>query len=166
MPQSYQYPITRSPAQVFNDLGQLIGSVIHTRKITLTSAMLLALKATPQIVIPPFGLAIGIHVLGAAFRYNFATTAYTLNAGTLRLFQGAVAVPVIASVAAGLIDQAANKDLLDVPIISSGAQNPVALENVNLIVANDGAAEFTLGDGTVDVIVHFIPIQIGAKVSF
>jgi len=128
-----------------------------TAKFTLTSAQLKALKATPVTLIAAPGAGKAILVTGLAFHYAFGTTAYTLNAGTIRLFQGAVADnhPLCASVASGLVDQTADTSNVGQAVTGTGNVPKAKAENVAITVANDGAAELTLGDGTLDIIVKY-----------
>src|SRR5215831_10121310 len=68
-----------------------VASLLNKVKLTLTSAQLLALKATPVSIIPAPGSGKFINVIGANVYYSFLTAAYTLNAGTLKLYHGPVA---------------------------------------------------------------------------
>jgi len=126
-------------------------------KFTLTSAQLKALKATPVTLIAAPGAGKAILVTGLAFHYSFGTVAYTLNAGTIRLFQGAVADnhPLCASVASGLVDQTADTSNVGQAVTGTGNIAKAKAENVAITVANDGAAEMTLGDGTLDIIIKY-----------
>ena len=126
-------------------------------KVNLTAAQLKAIKATPIEIIPTPGAGLALSVIFTSLKYNFLTTAFTINAGKFRLFLGAVAqnVPLFADVATGFIDQTASQDIVSIPSLSSGVQTVAHAENVNVTAANDGSAEFTLGDGTLDVIVLY-----------
>lgn len=133
------------------------GIVILSLLKNLTAAQLKALRATPIEIIAAPGAGKSLHVIGTSLKYNFLTTAFTINAGKFRLFLGAVAqnVPLFADVATGFIDQAASEDIISIPTLSSGVQTVAHAENVNVTAANDGAAEFTLGLGSVDVVVVY-----------
>jgi hypothetical protein len=130
-------------------------------KVSVTSAQLLALKATPVVLLPAPGAGKAIQLLGAAFHYNFLTGAYTLNAGTLKAYLGAVASakPLTIDVAAGLIDQVANR-AWEVPILSTGALTDAQGVNVDVELGNAGAAEFTVGAGTLDVYLSYTIITL------
>lgn len=127
-------------------------------KTILTSAQLLAIKGTPQTLIPAAGPGTVIVVNQVTFRYLFGGTAFTLNAGTLKIFEGppANAKAVTPSVATGLIDQAVNMSNLGVPATASGNLTDAQAVNVGITIANDGAAEFTLGNGTLEVITDYL----------
>jgi len=139
-----------------------VGAFLNETKLTLTSAQLLALKATPVIVIPAPGSGKYIHVIGCDIYYLFNSVAYTLNAGTIKLYHGPVAnaKPLTAALETGLIDQSANRSNLDVAILATGNLTDAQALNVPIYVANAGAAEFTLGNGTVELVVYSQTITI------
>lgn len=130
-------------------------------KVLISAAQLKALKATPLSLIPAPGVVAGggriIGVANVAFRYLFGTTAYTLNAGTIKLFYGPVAnaKPLTASVAAGLVDQVVNSTIVSQPLVAAGVLTDAQAFNVDIELGNDGAAELTLGDGTLEVVIGY-----------
>lgn len=134
-----------------------VASLINKIKFILTSAQLKALKATPITIIPAPGVGKFIEVMQAAAYYSFLTGAYTLNAGTLKLYHGpaANAKVLTADLAAGMIDQAVNMSELDIPILATGALTDAQALNVGIVAANTGAAEFTVGAGTVELVVFY-----------
>ena len=121
--------------------------------LNITAAQLKAIKATPLTLVAAPGAGLAIIPVSVFYKYNFLTTAFTLNAGALRLFQGPVAnnIPIHADVASGTIDQAANRTVIDPPILKQGPGSDATLVNQAITIANDGAAEFTLGLGNLDV---------------
>jgi hypothetical protein len=129
------------------------------RKVNVTTAQLLALKATPITIVaaPGAGLALSVHKV--TLKQNFLTAGYTLNAGTLKLYQGppASAIPLTADLS-GVLTPGADTDVVGAPIISPGAQTAAASENVALTIGNTGAAEFTAGAGSLDVIVEYVVV--------
>lgn len=135
--------------------------VVCTAKLTVTAAQLKALKATPKTVIAAPGTGLAIVVLDVSYHYEFLTSAFTLNAGTLRLYYGPVAnaAPLHADVAAGLIDQAANRNNIGVPAIATGNLTDANTTNQPILIANDGAAEYTVGLGSLNVFVRFTVIK-------
>jgi hypothetical protein len=123
----------------------------------LTSAQLLSLKTTPIVVTPSptiTGEALFLH--GLMLKYNFNTTAYTLNGGTFKLYYGPVANghAITADLSTGFLTATSNH-------VSANIQTLVASDvtaniiNLPLYAVNDGAANYTLGDATVDVTVLF-----------
>src|SRR5215475_32187 len=67
----------------------------------LTSAQILALRATPILLIPAPGAGVFIRVLNYELLYTFLTGAYTNTNATAKLFQGTTAIPVLISVVFG-----------------------------------------------------------------
>lgn len=134
-----------------------VASLVDQIKFTLTPAQLKALRATPVSIIPAPGAGKFIQVEEVSVYYKFATTAYTLNAGTLKLFHGPVAnaKPLTAALETGLIDQTANRSNLDITILATGNLTDAQALNVDIEAGNAGAAEFTLGDGTVEFFVNY-----------
>lgn len=139
-----------------------VASMVNQVKLTLTSAQLKALKATPVSIIPAPGSGKFIQVEECSVYYKFGATAYTLNAGTLKLYHGPVAnaKPLTAALETGLIDQTANRSNLDVAILATGNLTDAQALNVDIEVGNAGAAEFTLGDGTVEFFVNYQILQV------
>lgn len=131
-------------------------------KVLISSAQLLALKGTPLTLISAPGPGKLIVTNQATFRYVFNSVAYTLNAGTIKLFQGPVAnaKTLTASVATGLIDQVVNTTNIGVPTTATGNLTDAQAVNTAVMIANDGAAEFTLGNGTLEVIVDYQVIAV------
>jgi hypothetical protein len=144
---------------VLGSLSTNGGTNSTSRRIlkNITAAQLKAIKATPIEIIPAPGAGLANIITQIAYYYRFVTSAFTLNAGALRLFQGAVAnnIPVHADVAAGLIDAVANRTILQPPQLKQGPASDATLVNQNVTLANDGAAEFTVGLGNLDVFVSY-----------
>lgn len=134
-----------------------VSSLVNKVQLVLTAAQLKALKATPISIIAAPGSGKFIQVMSCSVRYTFLTTAFTLNAGTLKLYHGPVAnaKPLTADLASGIIDQTANTSDLDVPILATGALTDAQALNVDIEVGNAGAAEFTLGLGSVEFFVQY-----------
>lgn len=128
------------------------------RKLTnITAAQLKALRATPISLIPAPGAGLFITPVLIAYRYNFLTSAFTLNAGTIKVFQGPVAnaIPCHADVASGMVDQTANRSIPFTPLIKQGPAADANILNVDIELGNDGAAELTVGLGNLDVLVIY-----------
>lgn len=146
-------PSTVGPAGTAYGVAGLISKV----KVLVSSAQLLALRATPLSLIPAPGTNSIIGVANVAFRYLFGTVAYTLNAGTIKLFYGPVAnaKALTASIAAGTVDQVANRIIVSQALTAAGILTDAQGFNVDIQLGNDGAAELTLGDGTLEVVVGY-----------
>lgn len=149
------------PDLIVDANNSIIAQPALTRRVVLTSAQLLALRATPQIVIPAPGVGFVIEVETVMLRYVFNSVAYTLNAGTIRAFYGPVAnaVPLFANAAVGLIDQAANRSNVGLLALATGNLTDALGLNQPIFIANDGAAEFTLGNGTLQVTLVYTIFQ-------
>jgi hypothetical protein len=133
---------------------------IQILRANITSAQLKALKATPQVLLPAPGAGLAYVVEEVSLRCNYIATAYTLNAGTLIIYQGPVAnaIPLTADMSA-VLTPAAVTDIVGQPTISPGAKSQAQSENVAITIANAGAAEFTLGDGSLNVILTYGVVQ-------
>jgi hypothetical protein len=135
--------------------GPVAGPVSKV-KFTLTSAQLLALRATPVTILPAPGASRYYHVIGVTGRYLFGGVAYTLNAGTLKLFMGPVAsAKALTADMSALLTQGTNATTIGQAVLGLATLTDAQALNVALQAGNDGAAEFTLGTGTVEFIVEF-----------
>jgi hypothetical protein len=147
--------------------GQIIAEANQVRFVTLTAAQLLGLKAGGGLQLAPVplknilpGAGLALVLDNVSVRVNFKTTAYTLNAGTLKVYLGppANAVPVSADLSS-ILTQAATSDLIGSPGLATAAILQALAENVPLYIGNTGAAEFTLGDGTLDIVITYNVVQ-------
>ncbi len=133
-----------------------VAGLINKVKFILTSAQLLALKTTPISIIPAPGANKIIEIIDIAARLVFGTTAYTLNAGTLKLFYGPVAsAKALTADMSALLTQGANATTLNQPILGNATLTDAQAINVAIQAGNDGAANYTLGDGTIEFIIEY-----------
>jgi hypothetical protein len=162
MPTSFSFAPapTNVPNIVLDQNNLIIAEPNVITRVTVTAAQLLALKTTPLLLVPPPGLGLALKVSSMALKLLFATTAYTLNAGTLRLFIGTVAnaVPIIPDQSA-ILTQVASKIVLGIPTVTSGVQNVALIENQGIFLGNDGTANYTLGDSPLNVILNHLVYQ-------
>lgn len=136
--------------------GGPVAGPVSKVKFTLTSAQLLAMKATPVSILPAPGASRYYHVIGVTARYLFGGTAYTLNGGTLKLFYGpAASAKALTADMSALLTQAVNATTIGQAVLGLATLTDAQALNVDLEVANDGAAEVTLGNGTVEFIIEF-----------
>lgn len=140
-----------------NQQSNNIQYTLEAMQVRVTSAQLLALHTTPVQLIPAPGIGQTVWVDTVCVKYNFNTTAYTLNAGTLKLFYGPIANAhaLTADLSAGLLTAAASRLLLQPPILIVAADTLVNLTNQPIYLYNDGTANYTLGDATLDVTIMF-----------
>jgi len=139
---------------------QIISEGTQIAAVTLTSAQLLALKGNDVQIVPacPAGY---INVMEAVtLRINFGGTAYTLNAGTLIPYLGPSAngVPLTADLST-ILTQGATSDNVGVPALATGVKAQNLIEAQGIYLGNQGAAQYTLGNGTLDVIIEYVIVQ-------
>jgi hypothetical protein len=138
-----------------------VAGLINKIKITLTAAQLNALKTTPVSLIPAPGANRFIQVLGITGRYLFGTTAFTLNAGTLKLFYGLVATAkALTADMSALLTQVVNATTIGQAVLGNATLTDAQALNVDIEAGNDGAANYTLGDGTVEFIIEYKIVQV------
>jgi hypothetical protein len=159
-------PPTDVPNQVLDHLGLIKSQGVKVEELILTggrqitSAQLLALKTTPLQLVPAPGAGLAIIVHSISLKINFGTVAYTLNAGTLKLFLGTTANAVaLTGDLSALLTQTSSKENLGVPALATGVQTVANTENQGLFLGNDGAANYTLGDGTLDIVLQYQIVQ-------
>ena len=124
----------------------------------ITALQLKALRATPITLIPA-GVQIGEAIICDRIHlsYNFVTTAYTLNAGTLKVFYGPVANAhaLTVDLATSFLTAAASRKIIGVNPLVIGSDTFTNTTLQPIIIANDGAAEYTLGDATLTVTIEY-----------
>jgi hypothetical protein len=135
------------------------GGTPQTVTVTLTSAQVQSLKASPVTLIPAPGVGNYLNIVAVVLQYKAGSTPYAVPSGghfSLLLGVGGSASGPIESSdlsATGFLDQSQNHSR--VPRISSIANAQSNLENRALMVTNDGGAEWTAGDGTIVVTVNY-----------
>lgn len=136
--------------------AQGVASFVNQMRFVVSSAQLLALKTTPVSLIPAPGAGKMIQVLGCDMRIVFGGTAYTLNAGTLKVFYGPVAnAKAITGDQSALLTQIANATTLNAAISAETTLTDAQALNVDVELGNDGAANYTLGNGTLVVYLEY-----------
>lgn len=143
-----------------NEVNGKIQDSLSSFQQVITSAQLLALRATPvKISVTPNASINPDEVLivrSMNFKYIYNGTAYTLNAGTLKVFYGLVAsAHAMTADLSALLLGVVNRYSIGVPPLAT--LNVVTAEALALPIylGNDGAAEFTLGNGTLTVTTLF-----------
>ena len=127
------------------------GGSVSTVKVSLTSADILALAATPFTLIAAQGAGTFINVLKVYFKYNFVTTAYP-NGGSLftalNSYTGFTVSNALANVLSGTVTALAR------PVISLGAYiTPIDYNNTPLLLCVTQTE--TTGDSTLDVFITY-----------
>lgn len=135
-----------------NDVG-FEDSPYRSIEVSITSAQLLALRATPVEVIPAVTGKI-IQFIAAHLQMIFGTVAYTENSGTCNLgfkYTNGSGVQVNETVeATGFVDQVVNaytqaRQKLDPIVLSAGCLSQA------LVLQNVGSAEMITGDGVLKI---------------
>ena len=165
-------PLVTNPTKFIsiNSVTQFTETSLEIVQVRVTSAQLLALHTTAVAIIPPASSV--PNVLGTPnfvnsnetiwlenvlMKYTFGTVAYTTTGGTLRLFYGPStnAHPLIADVSAGFINATASRIIGFVPLLINGPDTIVNMTGQGIFLFNDGTANYTLGDGVLDVTIVY-----------
>jgi hypothetical protein len=154
--------VTQTPGTVVQATGSGLAATstanVGGRKsirADLTSAQLLALHATPVLLIPAPAAGTFIRVLNYELLYTFLTSAYTNTNATLKLFQGttANAVALTADLGAILTNTASRIGLGAAPVAVTDTL--AHIENVGIFAGNDGSAEFLAGAGSLSIFIDY-----------
>ena len=138
------------------------GPTLQVSKVTLTQAQLEALSGTPIDLVPAPGAGKAIVPVSAAAHYKFGTTPYTITGGGSGIAveyaggggEGALQwlIPD-----AGFIDQSA--DQFATSVMGSDSAVPLTQVENQPLTAFD-ANVYTLGDGTVDVTIFYMVVDV------
>jgi hypothetical protein len=136
------------------------GGPVQTATVTLTSAQLLHLKAAPVQLVAAPGSGMAINAISAVLQYKFNSAAYASPAGGTGFeisFSGESG-SYLTGPAVGFIDQSASR----ISQLSPGGPvcSQANAENAPLIIRNMDGAEWTSGDGTVVVTVHYTVVAL------
>ena len=140
--------------------SQLIAENVQVASLTVTSAQLLALKGADILIVPKPGPGFAIDLQTLSLRINFVAPAYTLNAGTLKIYQG----PSVNNIAltadlSAILTQGGTSDNVGIMAATTGIAIQANVENQGLTLGNTGTAQFTLGGGSLDVILCYLIVQ-------
>ncbi len=142
--------------QVERDVLETAGSgVVRTAEVELSSAEILALRATPINIVPAPGAGTWVELISATAIVDYNSAAYvepdTNNLEIQYATSGVIAATIEST---GLVDATA-----DTAIKVSGVVPVTALSNlVNqaLKIKNNGAAELTTGNSPIRIIVNYL----------
>lgn len=129
------------------------GGAVLERRVTLTSAEMLALRASAKELIPAPDTNKVLEFVGVVIKYEAGSTGYTeSNANIVVQYSGGQDV-CTAIDATNFIDQT-NDEIRIAQFSETALATTVDLEAIketSLVLFNNGAAEWTGGDGTLDV---------------
>lgn len=153
-PSNFPNGIDASTLQLTTDLwmSTTFDTRVSVAEVTLTSAQLLALRATPVALLAAPGAGKVYLLNRVLFKLNWNTTAYTVANTNFALTLGAagtavgavVATPAIMTQTADSLYTMLTPDTLGVSAVANDA-------NKALVIANTGSAEFLAGDSTLSV---------------
>ncbi len=137
--------------------AQGTGTPVQTATVTLSSAQLQHLGATPVQLVPAPGSGKLLNLVSIVAQYKFGSAAYALaNGGQFTTALGSASIGINLA-AAGFIDKTTNQIQFNGGS-AGGAQG--AMENQPLMISNDGAGEWISGDGTVIVTVYYTVVDL------
>ena len=129
------------------------GGVTLERRVEVTSAQMLALRATAKELIPAPGANQVLEFVSVVIKYIADDTGYTESSANLVVQYSGGQDVCTAIDATNFIDQ--TTDEIRVAHLSETALATTvdleAIKNTSLVLFNNGAAEWTLGDGKLDV---------------
>jgi hypothetical protein len=155
-----QVPVARSGSTLRVNMGTI--GAIQVATVTLTSAQLKALRATPVQLVAAPGAGKVIQAISSFWQYSAGATPYTVPDGSLVIYNataGLVLGERFTENAAGFLDQAASQVLL-LNADNTQAQPATSFANKALLIANNGSGEWTAGDGTVIVTVYYAVVTL------
>lgn len=125
------------------------------QKVTLASADLLALRATPMQLIAAPGAGKFIRLLQVDFHLNFLTAAYTNTNANFNLYLGTTAGGFKLTADLDAIVVAAASAYLLQSALSSLQSADANILNKGIFAGNDGSAEFLAGAGSLDCYLRY-----------
>jgi hypothetical protein len=140
----------------------LPGAVLSSVAVTLTSAQIKALHATPVQILAAQGANTAVIPIEATFQYKFGTVAYT-NAASADIVIGPTAMlgtaeEPIQIQASDFIDTTSNQLAFS---FSDSTGPQASYQNAALFVANEqGTGEFGTGDGTLVVTMWYLVLTL------
>jgi hypothetical protein len=138
--------------------AQSTGGGIQTATVTLSSAQLLSLRATPVQLVPPPGAGNVIKPLSITLQYKSGSAPYTAQDGSFAIGTPAF-VAAVQQPAVGFIDQASDQFAFLGGF--GGAFGPrSSFENQPITVSQNGSAEWTAGDGSVVISVTYTVVAL------
>ena len=128
-----------------NDLAL---NTLQRTQVTLTTAQIDGMFATPVVLVPSPGAGHSIQVDYVFFRYVSGGTAFASGGVITVGYVGGAAV--VNTVAAAVINTITSSD----NVLVTGAANVAATQNAGLQI-NNATGAFTTGNGTITVVVYY-----------
>ena len=134
------------------DVADLVtaGEVV-TVKVSLSSAQILALAATPITLIAAQGASTLIKLLGCTMKLNYVSTTYT--GGTLRIYYSSGGSFIISN-----SSYTNGSSIIFTPAFSTTQVFTTSAANDSLII--DAASAVTVGDGSLDIYLTYSVISL------
>ena len=128
-----------------------VPSQVWGTKVTLTTAQINALKATPITIVAAQGANTIIELVSVVLTYNYATAAFTVGADEDLVIEYADGTDATASIeTAGFLDQVDDEVRFYPSVLTAGADLEASI-NQALQIKNTGAGETADGGGELDV---------------
>jgi hypothetical protein len=120
-------------------------------EITVSSAELLALRATPKTLVAAPGAGKVLEYLGAILIYDAGGVGYTVGTNDMAIRYKDTTGDIISQTidTAGFIDDTTDRMTQVLPIVTDSKTPKTDCENQPLVLHNTGAGEFTGGTGVI-----------------
>lgn len=138
------------------DVTGLAATIVQSATTLLTTAQLLALKTTPVQLVAAQGAGTLIVPLRTIFEFVPATVAYaTVSTADLAVYADTTKATDTTGDSTGLLDQTAKCFEYVKPAAANFFTTDAHSDNKALMIANVGAANYTAGDGGLNVTVYY-----------
>lgn len=145
-------------------IGTRVTSELDLRvvEVSITSAELLALRATPKTIVPAAGAG-KMNVFQSAVVLADNGTAYVVGTNDMAFRMNNASGDVVSQVVdtAGLLDQTTDIVSFVGPVATDTKSPKADVENTPIVLHNTGASEFTTGTGVVRVKCWYSVIKTG-----
>jgi len=138
-------------AKIGGMFQDIVDSGVFTVSVSLTSAEILALDATPITLIPAQGAGTFIKLIGVTMKLNYVTTTYT--GGALRIYFSSGGSFIITN-----NTYTNSSSVIFTPAFSTTQVFTTGAENDDLII--DAASAVTVGDGSLDIYLTYSVISL------
>lgn len=129
----------------------IVDSGVFTVKVSLTSANILALDATPITLIAAQGAGTFTRLLNVTMKLNYGTTTYT--GGALRIYYSSGGSFIVSN-----SSYTNSSSIIFNPALGSTQIFLTSAENDDLII--DAASAVSVGDGTLDIYLTYCTISL------